>query len=46
LVAITILPFRKLGTAEMAEVESEAHGHGAFLADGKGAVRVDWEAVA
>jgi hypothetical protein len=44
-IAITILPFRTLTEAETADVEAEAHAHGAFLADGKGTVSVTWEAV-
>ncbi|MBE0579333.1 winged helix DNA-binding domain-containing protein [Devosia sp.] len=44
-IAITILPFRKLTPAETADVEAEAHAHGAFLADGKGMVTVAWDAV-
>ncbi len=44
-IAITILPFRTLTKAETADVEAEAHAHGAFLADGKGSVTVAWEAV-
>jgi hypothetical protein len=44
-IAITILPFRDLTRAETADVEAEAHAHGAFLADGKGAVSVSWEKV-
>lgn len=43
--AITILPFRALTNTETADVEAEAHAHGAFLADGKGAVSVSWEKV-
>ncbi|UJW84026.1 winged helix DNA-binding domain-containing protein [Devosia sp. SL43] len=45
-IAITILPFRTLTKSETADVEAEAHAHGAFLADGKGTVSVAWEAVA
>jgi hypothetical protein len=44
-IAITILPFRTLTKAETSDVEAEAHAHGAFLADGKGAVSVAWAAV-
>nr|WP_295889616.1 winged helix DNA-binding domain-containing protein [uncultured Devosia sp.] len=44
-IAITILPFRTLTSAETADVDAEAHAHGAFLADGKGAVSVAWEKV-
>jgi hypothetical protein len=42
-IAITILPFRALTSAETADVEAEAHAHGGFLADGKGKVSVAWE---
>lgn len=44
-IAITLLPFHKLAAADHAAVEAEAHAHGAFLADGKGDVTVEWEAV-
>ena len=45
LLTITILPFRALTKAETADVEAEAHAHGAFLSEGKGRIDVEWKPV-
>lgn len=42
---ITILPFRQLTRAELAEVEAESHATGAFFTEGHGSVSVEWAPV-
>lgn len=43
---ITLMPFRRLGSAESADVESEALATGHFFAEGRGDVTLEWLPVA